>query len=442
MKKRLFVYSVDAMVTEDLEYLKSKKVFGRFLEHISGCENLRTIYPSVTYPVHVSIQTGCYPDKTGIFCNNAFSTNNTGVDWNWDSRLIRCENIFHSAKHAGYSTAAAFWPVTAYNSDIDWHLPEYWLAYPSDTFEGTFAEMGADADVIRIMLDHSDLLPPTFRKTGKANFTVEPNFDNFMIHVACDIIREKKPDMMFIHGSLIDSLRHANGIFNHVVDEGLDQVDDWFGMLQQAYMDAGIYDQTNFVILSDHGQQNIVRIVKPNAYLAKKGFIRLDTGGKVIGWDCYGISNGMSMTFWLKDPENKVIRNAVYSELKEMAEEGIYGFTEVFTRDEAVKNWHLDGDFSFIVESDGYTSFADGCLFPYISNIDLSDYRMGRATHGYIPDKGPQPVFICKGPDINPDVMIPRHEVIDIAPTFARLLGFEMDEAQGSPMIELLRTGE
>ena len=119
MKKRLFVYSVDAMVQEDLEYVKNLKNFGPFLEHASGCESIRTIYPSVTYPVHVSIQTGCYPGKTGVICNNLFATKNTGLGWTWDSRLIRCDNIFSAAKRAGLSTAGAFWPVTAYNKDID-----------------------------------------------------------------------------------------------------------------------------------------------------------------------------------------------------------------------------------------------------------------------------------------------------------------------------------
>ena len=427
------------MVGEDLEYLRTKPNFGPFLEHVSGCESIRTIYPSVTYPVHVSIQTGCWPEKTGIYCNNLFSTKGTGIDWCWDSRLIKTDTIFGAAKRAGYTTAVGFWPVTAYNPNVDYNLPEYWLAYPGDTFEGTFAEMGANPDVIRLMQKHSHILPETYRLTGKANFTGEPKFDDFMMHVACDIIREKAPEVMFIHGSLIDSYRHRNGIFNAKVNEGLDIVDAWFGMLQQAYKDAGVYDETNFVILSDHGQRDLVRIVKPNAYLAERGFIRVDGEGKVADWDVYGISNGMSMTFWLKDPADTAKHDAVYAALKQMAEDGIYGFTQVFTRAECAERFHWDGDFAFVVESDGYTSFADSCVRPFVSNVDLKDYRMGKATHGYIPDNGPQPVFLCKGPDIRPDVMLPRHDIIDEGPTFAKLLGVELPDAQGHAMTELLK---
>ena len=438
-KKRLFVYSVDALVQEDLEHLRKCPNFSRFLEHVSGCESIETIYPSVTYPVHVSIQTGCYPDRSGVFCNNLFETDGKGVGWNWDSRLIKCDNIFAAAKRGGYTTGAAFWPVTAYNTSIDWHLPEYWLAYPTDTFEGTFGKMGANEDVIRYMQAHCCYLPPKFRDTGKENFTEGPGFDCFMVNVACDIIRNHTPEVFFIHGSLIDTYRHQNGIFHAKVTEGLDQVDEWFGMLIQAYQDAGVYEDTNFVVLSDHGQQDLVRVVRPNAYLAERGFIQLDQNGQVKDYTVYGISNGMSMTFWLKEPDDLSAQDAVYKALCELAEDGIYGFTQVFTREEAAEKFHLDGDFAFIVESDGYTSFADACTRPWVSKYDLKDYRMGHATHGYLPTNGPQPVFLAKGPDIEPDVMLPRRKIVDEGPTFAKLLGVELNGAQGSPMEALLK---
>lgn len=438
-KKRLFVYSVDALVQEDLAYLRTLPNFSKFLEHVSGCESVETIYPSVTYPVHVAIQTGCYPEKNGIFCNNLFETDGKGIGWTWDSRLIKSDNIFAAAKRGGYTTGAAFWPVTAYNNNIDWHLPEYWLAYPTDTFEGTFAEMGSNTDVIKYMQAHCGHLSPNFRSTGKANFAVEPGFDAFMVGVACDIIRNHAPEVFFMHGSLIDTYRHQNGIFNEKVKEGLRQVDEWFGMLQRAYQDAGVYEDTNFVILSDHGQQDLVRIVKPNAYLAERGFMELDEMGQVKDYTVYGISNGMSMTFWLKDPHDKAAHDAVYKTLCELAEDGIYGFDQVFTREEAAEKFHLDGDFAFIVESDGYTSFNDACTRPWVSKYDLKDYRMGHATHGYIPTNGPQPVFLAKGPDIKPDVILPRRKIVDEGPTFAKLLGVELIGAQGTAMDELLK---
>lgn len=438
MKKRLFVYSVDALVEEDLAILRTKPNFREFLSHCCGAESIRTIYPSITYPVHVSIQTGCYPDRHGVYCNNLFSTDDDPVGWTWDSRLIRSDNIFAAAKRSGYSTAAAFWPVTAYNPAIDYHLPEYWLAYPGDTLRDTFMKMGASEEVERLMEESAYLLPKTYARTGKHNFTSEPQFDDFMIHVACGIIRKFQPELMMIHGSLIDTYRHQNGIFGPVINRGLDQIDAWFGMLLDAMRASGVYEQTNIVVLSDHGQRDLVRVVKPNVYLADRGLIRLNDRGEVEDYTAFGISNGMSMTFWLKDPNNRADWEKTHRVLEELAQEGVYGFNRVFTREETEKKEHLSGDFAFIVESDGYTSFAGGCTRPVVSHFDLRDYRMGRATHGYLPDEGPQPVFLAKGPDFRRDVMIPRRPIVDEAPTFAKLLGVSLKDAQGTAMDELL----
>lgn len=439
MKKRLFVYSVDALVQEDLAYLQTKPNFRRFMEHCSRVESVKTIYPSITYPVHVSIQTGCYPEKHGVYCNNLFTTDGENVDWTWDSRLIQTDNIFAAAKRGGYSTGAAFWPVTAYNRDIDYHMPEYWLAHAGETLPDTFMEMGSSLEIGEIMRRHTDCLQAGYEKTGKSNFTSEPEFDNFLVHVTCDMIRQCKPEVLFMHGSIIDTFRHKNGLFCPKVTEGLDQVDEWFGMLQQAFRDAGVWEDTNFVVLSDHGQRDMVRVVHPNVYLADRGFLTLDENGKIKDWTAYGISNGMSMTFWLKDPSDQKNHDAVLHALQELAQEGIYGFNQVFTREEAAAQFHLDGDFAFIVESDGYTSFADRCSHPVVSNFDLQDYRMGRATHGYLPDLGPQPVFLAKGPSIREDVVLPRRPIVDEGPTFAKLLGVELKDAQGIAMTELLK---
>ena len=441
MKKRLFVYSVDAMVTEDIAYLlnKSESNFKKFYENCSGVESIRTIYPSITYPVHVTLQTGCYPDRSGVDANNLFTTPGDYVEWTWDYRNMKADNIFSAAKRAGYTTGAGDWPVTAYNPDIDFHLPEYWLAHPGETLRGTFMEMGTSASVADCMEKHAHLLPDTYWKTGKQNFAIEPNFDNFMIHVVCDMIREHNPEILFIHGSLLDAARHGNGIFCPAVYEALDQIDEWLGMLFDAYRDSGHFDDTNFVILSDHGQMDYVRHTRPNAMLVDRGLVQLNEEGEVKDWVIYGVSNGHTMSFYEKDPNDIDAHNRAFDVLKELADEGVWGFREVFTRQEAADRFHWDGSFAFAIEGDGYTSFQNSPLKPFSIDVPLKDYRMGKASHGYMPDKGPQPVFLVKGPDFKENKVLPRREIVDVAPTFARLLGITLKDAQGTPMIELLK---
>ena len=94
MKKRILVYSVDAMVCEDVDALRRLPNFQKFLA--GGCEvtgGMRTIYPSVTYPAHVSMMTGCYVGKHGVTSNFSFTTTNKDDNWLWFSDAIQVEDI-------------------------------------------------------------------------------------------------------------------------------------------------------------------------------------------------------------------------------------------------------------------------------------------------------------------------------------------------------------
>ena len=53
MKKKLLLLSIDAMVTEDLEILRTLPAFSEVLERASVVKNIQSIYPTLTHPAHV-----------------------------------------------------------------------------------------------------------------------------------------------------------------------------------------------------------------------------------------------------------------------------------------------------------------------------------------------------------------------------------------------------
>ena len=158
-----------------------------------------------------------------------------------------------------------------------------------------------------------------------------------------------------------------------------------------------------------------------------------------LDWRAYCFSNAMSANVYLKDPDDAALKQAVYDHLKALQEEGVYGIGHIYTAEEAREKEHLYGGFSFVLESDGYTSFGDKAVRPLVQNFDVDDYRFGRATHGYLPDFGAQPVFVAKGPDFRCGVTLERGLVVDEAPTYAKLLGVELPQADGRPMEQFLR---
>lgn len=437
MKEKMFVLSMDAMVHEDVEYLLHKPNFSKLMAQRAEVEKVCTIYPSITYPAHISIITGCRPGKHGVISNTALKTIDDGIDhWHLYSNIVRTEDLFAAAKRAGCTTAAVYWPVTGRNPNIDYLIDEYFFPDPSESVLDGFAKLGANGAALDIVRENMDRYPSHFTKGGaleKAN-----TFDDFINGCACSLIRRYQPDLLMIHNCFMDSTRHRYGIFNRKTAECLDLMDEWLGELMEAMEDAGVYGQTNFVILSDHGQLDFVRRIKLNVLLARGGFMDVGPDGTVTGWRAFAQSNGMSGTIYLRDPGDRQLRQEVYDYLRQLASDGVWGFSEVYTEEETRKRYGMYGGFSFMVESDGYTAFSDSWKEPLLNSIDYTDYRLGRATHGYQPEKGPQPVFLGRGPAFRPGAVLPRAQIIDEAPTLAKILGQEMPQAEGRCLQELL----
>lgn len=156
-------------------------------------------------------------------------------------------------------------------------------------------------------------------------------------------------------------------------------------MICEAAEEAGTLQDTDIFIVSDHGQQEVRRNIEINVLLQEHGFIRLAEDGSIADWDAYCLSNGMSALIFLKDKTDKALYDRVYQLLKDLLKEEVYGFSRVYTEEEARKEEHFGGEFSFVLETDGYTAFGDYYTRPLIRELTNSDYRFGKATHGYLP---------------------------------------------------------
>lgn len=430
--KKLIVISADALVGEDLEYLYTLPNYKKYLAGGCRVNKVKSVYPTITYPCHTTMITGVYPAKHKITGNFEFLPGQTSnLPWFWDYKWTHWKHdIFTEAKKAGYRTSGIFWPVTGNHPCIDDLIAEYWVQSKTDTTADAFRRMGSDERMIDVIEKNMN---------GRTDRLGHPDVDFFMIDCACDILRQYQPDVMFIHPADVDWARHEFGIFNDKVKETVENTDRYIGQIAETLEEMGILDETNLVLTSDHGQMNINRILNLNVLFAEREFIDIGEDGSMRDWKVWSLSGGMSAGIYLKDPNDQELYQKVYEMLKQMAEDGIYGFERVYTREEIAEKEHLDGDFSFIVETDGFTSFGDSYSRPIVTNLDNRDYRYGRATHGYLPDKGPWPVFLAKGPDFAENVVLETANLVDTAPTYAKILGVELPEVDGRVLTELLR---
>lgn len=437
MKEKLFVLSIDAMVHEDIAYMQTKPNFSKLMKKRAEVEQVYSIYPSITYPAHVSLITGCRPGKHGVINNTPlkpYSDKITHFHRNYKNLLV--EDLFSAAKRAGYSTASVYWPITANNPNIDYNINEYFFYYPNEDIEEAFAGMGANEAALRAIRENTNRFPAT-KNSGKIN--LPSTFDDFIVGCVCSLIRNEKPDMMMSHICYVDSNRHRYGTFSNQVREALDQTDIWLGEIIKVMEDAGVYDNTNFVILSDHGQRDFKRYVKLNVLLARGGFIELGADGTIYDWKAFSKSNGMSVTVHLQDYTNSNLRQQVYEYLKELAADGCWGFETVYTADELREKYGTYGPFDFIIEADDETVFAEGWNGPVTYMVKDEQNPRYRAKHGYEPEKGPKPVFMGHGPAFKDGAVIPTAQLIDVAPTLAAILGQDLPQAEGHCLKELLR---
>ena len=291
---------------------------------------------------------------------------------------------------------------------------------------------------------HSGSTPEVVEKCIDPNLWMQvnrthPYCDEFITACACSMIREFKPNLLMIHPANIDGYRHQTGLFSPKVTHGVHEIDNWLGWLIKATKDAGIYEETDFFIISDHGQINISRVMCPNVELARRGLIDVDAEGNVRDYTAMVKSTGASAQVYLKDPTDKAALARTAETLDDMCKAGTYGISRVYTAAEAEAEEHLAGDFSFVIETDGYTSFGNDWMAPMCRAHDTTDYRFGRATHGHQPDKGPQPTLIAFGPSIKPGVVLDSRRIVDEPVTVAKVLGLEMGDVDGHAIDEILR---
>ena len=434
MRQKLFVLSMDAMVHEDVAYMMTKPNFRKLMEKRAEVEKVLSVFPSITYPAHTTLMTGCYPGKHGIYNNVPFKDYDDGKKhWYRFSKVIRVEDLFTAAKRAGCTTASVYWPITGCHPDIDYILNEYFFFYPEEDTIEAFRSMGANEEAIRAVEENRHIIEAKRRKeVGYA-------YDQFLMKCACSLIRNVQPDVMLVHNCIIDGARHTYGVFSEGVRKALDEADEQLGEVIRAMEDAGVYEDTNFVILSDHGQLDYEKRIRPNVLLAQGGFLEVAPNGTVYDWQAFAQNNAMSASVYLRDPNNKALYDEVYAYLQKLVDEKKWGLTKVYTTEEAKEKYGTYGPFSFMLATDGKTSVSEAWTEDALEELGADEQRPVRGTHGYEPELGPQPIFLAHGPAFKDGAVIENAKLVDIAPTLAAVLGQTLPEAQGRCLTELLK---
>ncbi|PJZ45735.1 alkaline phosphatase family protein [Leptospira brenneri] len=228
-----------------------------------GVSEIETINPSVTYPAHTSMVTGLDPAEHGIYNNtlsDPFEKNDGG--WMWYVEDILVPTIWDLAKENQKTTANVFWPVTV-GANIDWNLPQYWRK-----------KIPEDDKLLRV-LSTKDLHKEAELAVGAPLNDVSK--DEVKLKTATWLFHKKKPDLMFVYTTDLDTNHHGFGPGSERALTRLLQLDKAIALFFQS-VGAFTKKSPTVVIVSDHGFHSAESVCAPNVVLKQKGYIDDETG--------------------------------------------------------------------------------------------------------------------------------------------------------------------
>ena len=415
------VISFDAVSEEDLEFLSKQPNFSKLIKNGALIKNVESVYPSLTYPAHVTIVTGKYPKNHGVINNTVLDFKNDNPDWYWYRKYIKGDTIFDLAEKSGMKTCSILWPVTA-RSKITYNMPEI------------FCTKRYDNQILKSALAGSKIYQVNMNKRfGYLRQGMEePYLDNFATEVAKKTIRELKPNLILLHLIDSDSQKHKYGIENKEVIESLKRHDERLGEIIESLKLAGIYEDSTIIALGDHSQINVNNVIKLNSILMKNDLINVN-GNKIKSYKAIAKSCDGSSYIYLKNKNDVETRKKVRDILNELKNKYSNVIEEVYNNEE-IKNLGADINASFMIEAKRGYYFIDDFLGEAIEVIDESSkikHKL-RASHGYLPSRDNyKTFFIAYGKTIKKGVVLEKGKLINHGPTIAKILDIDLRDCDG-----------
>lgn len=455
-RSRMIVLSWDAVGSIDLPYLKTLPNFRAFLKRAAGCEQVKSVYPSLTYPAHASIVSGKYPGRHGVVNNFLVQPDRVPSDWFWQRRYIQGEVFYEMAQRAGKKVAALLWPVTG-KAKISYNLPE---VLPNRPWQNQIlVSMCNGTPGYELHLE---------RKFGHMRAGIcQPQLDSFVHASALETLKRYQPDLMLVHLTDVDTHRHHFGLNGMEITRALERHDQRLGELTALLEKLGWQEDTNLIILGDHCQMDVSRVCYPNFELVRRGYAEVKNG-KIRNWNAIARECDGSCYIYIKE---KQLTEEIGRLLEEMKSGGEFGIRQIFTGEEAAA-MGADPSCAFMLEAEDGCYFQNGWEKPWFSlnrsgrleaageddpKEEDEEIRTGEdaapkeeiavppiqlATHGYLPDREAyQTIFFGAGPDFQPGARVETMSLVDEGPTMARILGLEMKDTDGRVLTELLRSG-
>lgn len=341
-------------------------------------EAMIPVFPVKTFPNHYSIATGLRPEHSGIL-NNTMVDQQTGKRYRISDRSAvedpswySGEPIWNTAEKAGIRAGSYFWVGS--ETAVQGVQPTHWKQYDGSVPNGT------RIDSILSWMSSGD---------------------------------DRQIDLGVMYFSLTDDVGHAEGTLGAPIRSAIATIDSLVGVLVQGLRDAGLYEQTTLVFVSDHGMAD---------YSADE-IIILDDIIDVRRVQL--INQGPLASMNVADSTS---RQEIYTALRDHPSSEFY---EVYLKEDLPAEWSFGesprADDLYIVPASGY-------LVMIRQGAQYMEARLPEGGHGYRPDdQDMKAFFLASGPGLRKGVMIPEFANVNVYGLLCHLLGIEPAPYDGDP---------
>ena len=398
MRKAVLV-SLDAFFDADFQSLSPEGGLSRMIREGAVCRQVKTVFPALTYPAHVTLITGCDPAQTRVGQNQPFQpdTENKARVWYWERKHIAVPTLFDAVKDAGGKSCSIFWPVCCKNPAARWVFPEV-HPLPGDNLVLKTLRYGTPSFVL-----------DSERRFGSLRHGIsEPGLSNYATAITERAVRKKHPDLTAVHLIDLDEMRHHHGTFSPEAKEAIHRNEDRLNRILSALEETPEMQDALLIAVSDHGQSDISIPVNLNDCLKQVGLA-----------EHFGAqSNGESAYFFARSPEADP--ESAMALLQEHLSE--FGMLRLYSRQELDRMHAVEG-VAFACEAADQVVFTDG----------LDENKREKATHGFGPGhRAENCLFAVWGQGVRPGTELPSMPMRDVAPTIAGLMGISLPSARGT----------
>lgn len=338
-------------------------------------------YPSLTFPNHYTLVTGLRPDHHGVVHNTMWDdalgrfwlSNRDAVG---DGRWWGGEPVWVTAERAGLATATLSWPGS--EAPVQDVRPARWHLFDAER-------------------------PLDERVDTVAGWLTEPA-----------ATRPRFATLYFEHP---DGAAHAHGPRSEELREAMRNVDAAIGRLLDKLERAGVRDDTDIIVVSDHGMAE----VPEGQVVATEDMVGTDVAMLVMAGQVIGFN---PLAGREADAERALL--------------GRHAHHACWRKAELPARWHYGTHPRVPAIVCQMDKGWDALPREFIARRPAGT----RGSHGYDPaEPEMRAVFIANGPSFRQGATLPAFDNVDVYPLLMRLLGVEPAANDGSvePLLPALR---